>query len=353
MSKYWNTNTRKTSPYIPGEQPDDSNIIKLNANENPYPPSPLVIQELKKAANKNIRLYPDLDCVELQDVIAKLYSISKDQIFIGNGSDEVLGFCFMAYFESNRPILFPEITYSFYKVYSDIFNIPYKTTPMNQDLTINIDSYFTPNGGILIANPNAPTAISMNLSDIESIIAYNKDSVVIIDEAYIDFGGETAVSLIDKYPNLLVVQTMSKGRSLAGLRIGFAMGNKELIQGLWIAKNSFNSYTVDRVALKGAVASVKDKEYLAKTISRIIKTRDRITKQLIKLGFTVTDSKTNFLFITHKDYDAKDITAFLKENNILVRHFTQSGIENYIRVSIGTNSEMNKFIKLIKSYIRR
>ncbi len=348
MSKYWSHLTRNIEPYVPGEQPQDKDYIKLNTNENPYPPSPRVMEVLKKSIREEIRLYPDPECWDLRKELAAYYKLQgTEEVFVGNGSDEVLAFSFMAFFKSSLPILFPEITYSFYPVYCSLFDIDYQVISLKEDFTIPAANFIRRNGGIIFPNPNAPTGIYLSLKEIERLLQKNKDSLIIIDEAYIDFGGESAVSLIREYSNLLIIQTMSKSRSLAGLRIGYAMGQEDLVEGLNRIKNSFNSYTLDRLAQAAASESLKDEGYFLETRGRIIATRERIARELRKRNFVVLDSKTNFLFMSHPSYQAEKILKTLKGRGVLVRYFKHRGIENYLRVSIGTDREMNIFIKEI------
>ncbi len=348
MSKYWSEIAKKIDPYVPGEQPQDKKYIKLNTNESPYPPSPKVIEAIRKAANEDLRLYPDPECDKLREAIAQSSGLKKEQVFVGNGSDEVLAFSYMAFFTSKKPILFPDITYSFYPVYSKLFGIDYVPVPLDEEFNIPVEAFLKDNGGIIISNPKAPTAKFMALEEIERILKNNMEQVVIIDEAYIDFGGESAVCLIDKYPNLLVIQTLSKSRCLAGLRIGFALGNVELIEGINRIKNSFNSYTVDRLALAGAIEAIKDEEYFKEVTQKVINTRETTILRLKEIGFSVIDSKANFVFITHPSVKAELIYSMLKEKGILVRYFKKPRIDNYLRVSIGTDEEMESFIKAIK-----
>ncbi len=350
MSKFWSEITKKLEPYVPGEQPKDKRYIKLNTNENPYPPSPRVIEAIKNAANADLRLYPDPTCSDLIETIAQYYNVKKEQIFVGNGSDEVLAFCFKAFFNPGSPILFPDITYSFYPVYSQLYNIDYKQVPLDDNFSVPVNEFLVENGGIIIPNPNAPTGKYLDLEDIKNILEKNTEKVVIIDEAYIDFGGESAVKLIPDYPNLLIVQTLSKSRSLAGLRVGFAIGGKELIEGIDRVKNSVNSYTLDRIALIGAIEAFNDKEYFNETRMKIIDTRERVTKSLTEIGFNVIESKANFIFINHPKVDAKVIFDYLKESGVLVRYFNKPRINDYLRVSIGSNIEMKSFLDEIKTF---
>lgn len=351
MSKYWSEVVKSIEPYVPGEQPKDKKYIKLNTNENPYPPSPRVIEAIKEAADERLRLYPDPDCSELRQTIAEYYKLKKEQVFVGNGSDEVLAFAFMAFFNPGKPILFPDITYSFYPVYADLFRMDYKTVELDDNFNIPEEKFFQDNGGIIISNPKSPTAQYMDISSIKEILEKNIDRVVIIDEAYIDYGGESAVNMIDKYPNLLVVQTLSKSRSLAGLRIGFAMGQKDLIEALERIKNSFNSYTLDRIALIAAAEAFKDEDYFRETVSKTVSTRERISGEVKSLGFDVTDSKANFIFISHPGVPASVIFKELRDKGVLVRHFKKPRIDNYLRISIGTDEDMDFLIKALKEIV--
>ncbi|WPC40803.1 histidinol-phosphate transaminase [Clostridium sp. JS66] len=348
MSKYWSEITKSIEPYVCGEQPKDKKYIKLNTNESPYPPSPKVLEAIKNAANGDLRLYPDPDCDEFRKAIAEYYNLSKDEIFIGNGSDEVLAFSFLTFFNTNETIIFPDISYSFYPVYAGLYNLNYKLAKLEDDFSIPVSEFAEKNGGVIIPNPNAPTGRCLDTDSIKRILNYNSNKVVIIDEAYVDFGGNSVVGLIKEYDNLLVIQTLSKSRSLAGIRVGFAMGNKELIQGLNRVKNSFNSYTIDRVAAAAAVAAIKDKEYFAQCVTKVISTRERIIKKLNSLGFNVVPSKANFIFITHKDYAASDLFTKLREKSVLVRYFSKERINNYLRISIGSDEEMDFFIEKLQ-----
>lgn len=351
MSKYWSEITASLIPYVPGEQPKDKKYIKLNTNENPYPPSPQVMSAIKAAANGDLRLYPDPTCEDLIKAAAEAYGVSRNQVFAGNGSDEILAFAFIGFFSQNRSILFPDITYSFYKVYAKLYNIPYHLVPLDDQFNVPVDKLRASPGGVVIPNPNAPTAKYMPLDSIRDILAHNKDQVVIVDEAYIDFGGESAVKLIDEFPNLLVIQTLSKSRSLAGLRVGVAFGGEELIDGLNRIKNSFNSYTLDRLALSGAIAALQDQSYFHETTRKVIQTRELTTGRLKELGFHVVDSTANFVFITHPKKPAKELFQELRQKGILVRYFEQARIDNYLRVTIGTDEEMDAFIQAVRKII--
>ncbi len=350
MSKYLSDIAKEVEPYVPGEQPKDKKYIKLNTNENPYPPSPKVFQAITDTI-KDLNLYPEPTTEKLRDALSDYYSIDKEQIFVGNGSDEVLAFAFMAFFNPKDTILFPDITYSFYPVYAGLFKINYELVDVEDDFSLNAESFSKENQGIIFPNPNAPTGCLMNLENVEKILKNNIDSVVIVDEAYIDFGGQTAISLIDKYPNLLVTQTLSKSRSLAGLRVGCAFGSKELIDGLNRIKNSINSYTVDSLAIAGATESIKDTDYFKENTQKIINTRERVIVELKDLGFSVIESATNFVFVTHNSLDAETVFNKLKKDGILVRYFKKPRIDNYLRISIGTDEEMNKLIENLKEIV--
>lgn len=353
MSKYWSKVARTLEPYVPGEQPKDKQYIKLNTNENPYPPSPKAVLAMKAAAGDDLRLYPTPTCDELRECIAAYHGLTRDQVFVGNGSDEVLAFCFLAYFNPGEPILFPDITYSFYPVYASLFHIDYRTVPLNDDFSIPAEKFLQQNGGIIFPNPNAPTGRYLELEAVEKIIRENSERVVIVDEAYIDFGGESAVRLINQYANLLVVQTFSKSRSLAGLRVGFAFGQKELIEALDRVKNSINSYTLDRVALTGARESFQDEAYFQTTRQKIIATRDRVVGGLRAAGFIVVPSAANFIFISHPVMAAEAIFQQLREQGVLVRYFKKPRIDNYLRVSIGSDEEMDQFVAALQKIISK
>ena len=339
----WEKNVRRVVPYVPGEQPQRP-VIKLNTNENPYPPSPGVQRELTAFDSDQLRLYPDPEARELVDAIAAAKGLSREQVFVGVGSDDVLAMSFLTFFGSELPILFPDITYSFYDVWADLLRIPYRTQPLRDDFTIAPEDYQQPNGGIVIPNPNAPTGVAMKRDDIERILAANPDSVVIIDEAYVDFGAESVLPLIDRYENLLVVQTFSKSRSLAGSRIGFAMGNARLIRYLNDCKYSFNSYTMDRLTIRLGKASIEDASYFEDCVGKIVATREWTKQQLVALGFTFPDSKTNFIFATHKTMAASEIFEQLKQRDIYVRYFAKPRIDNYLRITVGTREQMQQLM---------
>lgn len=350
--KDFEKNIRKVVPYVPGEQPKESSIIKLNTNENPYPPSDNVKKALETFDYNKMRLYPDPTASILVDEIAKYYNLDSDKVFVGVGSDDVLAMAFMTFFNSDKPILFPDITYSFYDVWADLLKIPYETVMLNDKFEIEKEDYYKENGGIIFPNPNAPTGVLVTLDMIEDVIKHNQDVIVIIDEAYIDFGGESALPLIDKYDNLLVVQTFSKSRSMAGIRIGYAMGNPLLIKYLNDVKYSFNSYTMNQTALVFGSESVKDDKYFKKVTAKIVNTRERVKKELKELGFDFPDSMSNFIFATHNKYRAKDIFEALKKEKIFVRFFDKPRIDNYLRITIGTDEEMDTLISFLKKIVK-
>lgn len=347
--KFWSNTIRNIAPYVPGEQPLDKEYIKLNTNENPYPPSPKVLEAIHAEANPDVRLYPDPNASALKQALSGYYKTAMNEVFVGNGSDEILAFCFPAFFDPEDTISFPEITYSFYPVYADLFHIPYKTIPMNEDFSFNLNSFPEGLKGILLANPNAPTGIALGLEEIEKLLKRFPDTLVIVDEAYVDFGSQSAISLIPQYDNLLVIHTFSKSRSLAGLRVAYAIGNAQLVEGLGRVKNSFNSYTLDRVAQQAATAAVNDPEYTRMTCSRIIATREKVREKLAGMGFKVLPSSTNFLFISHEKYPGRELFLKLKQQGILVRNFQKPGIENWLRVAMGSDEEMAIFIEKLKA----
>ena len=347
----WEKNVRKVVPYTPGEQPKIQNIIKLNTNENPYPPAPAVAEALKNMDVDRFKKYPDPSCSVLVDAIADFYNVSSDKVFVGVGSDDVLAMAFLTFFNSDKPVLFPDITYSFYDVWANLYRIPFKQIPLNEDFTINKEDYFAENGGVVIANPNAPTGVELPLKDIEEILQKNRDVVVIVDEAYIDFGGESALPLIDKYDNLLVVQTFSKSRSMAGMRIGYAFGNEKLIKYLSDVKYSFNSYTMNTPTLELGALAISNRDYFDKTRNMVINTRERVKKELKNLGFEFADSKTNFIFAKHPKKSGKEIFANLRSRGIIVRRFDLPRIDEYLRISIGTDEEMDTLIRALKEII--
>lgn len=348
----WELYVRKVVPYVPGEQPQESNLIKLNTNENPYPPAPGVIRALEQFDTDRLRLYPEPDCKVLVNAIAEYYGLNSSRVFVGVGSDDVLAMIFMTFFNSEKPILFPDITYSFYDVWADMLRIPYEVKPLDENFLIKKEDYYGENGGVIFPNPNAPTGILMELSEIEEIVEHNRDVIVVVDEAYIDFGGKSALPLIEKYDNLLVVQTFSKSRSLAGMRIGFAMGNEKLIKYINDVKYSFNSYTMNQTALALGVEAIKDKGYFEETRQKVIATREWTKGELKKLGFSFGDSMSNFIFAAHESVPAKELFEALKKEHIFVRHFSKERISNYLRISIGTRKEMETLIRFLKGYLK-
>ena len=349
----WQKNLRKTDPYTAGEQPKIQNLIKLNTNENPYGPGEKVKQAIKDFDSESLKLYPDPDASRLKHALALYHGLEDDQVFIGNGSDEVLALTFLACFNGDQDLLFPDITYSFYPVYCKLYNINYQQIPLKEDFTINKEDYYRSNGGIIFPNPNAPTGIIMSLEDIEDILVHNKESIVVVDEAYIDFGGESCLPLLSQYDNLLIIRTFSKFRSLAGIRLGAAYGNKELISYLYDIKNSFNSYPVDRLAQAIGYASVCDSDSIKKNALKIINTRERVSGQLKELGFSMPHSYSNFLFISHNTLSASYLFDELRKEGIVVRYFNSPRIDNYLRVTIGTDEQMNKFLNTIKDILAR
>lgn len=351
MNKYWSRRLKDLVPYTPGEQPKGQKFIKLNTNENPYPPSENALQAINSAANPSVRLYPDPQSSELREALGDYYKLKSSQIFMGNGSDEILAFCFLAFFNPGEAIVFPDVTYSFYPVYAKLFAVDFRLIPVNNDFALPVAEFCKPNHGVIFPNPNAPTGMAVSRNDIETILKANPDNMVIIDEAYVDFGAESAVPLIQQYPNLLVVHTMSKSRSLAGMRVGYAMGDEGLITALCSVRDSVNSYTMDYVAQKAAVEAVRDTSYFDEICTRIRETRDRTMEKLRELGFAVTPSKANFMFISHNEKVAKDIFAALREKGILVRYFPLPRIDNYLRVTVGTDGEMDQFIQAIGEII--
>lgn len=351
MSK-WEENVRKVTPYTPGEQPNRPGMIKLNTNENPYPPAPGVLKAMTAPDGDALRRYPDPAASVLVNALAERYQVDPSQVFVGVGSDDVLAMAFMTFFNSEKPILFPDITYSFYPVWAEEFRIPFEKVALKDDFTICKEDYYRENGGIVFPNPNAPTALAMGLKDVEEIIRHNPDVVVIVDEAYVDFGAESALKLVEKYENLLVVQTFSKSRSLAGMRIGFAIGNPVLIKYLNDVKYSFNSYTMNRPALELGKAALADPAYFEECCGKIIATRERVKKELSRLGFSFGDSMANFLFVTHERISARELFEALKIKKIFVRYFNKPRIDNYLRITIGTDEEMDQLLAFLKKYIQ-
>jgi histidinol-phosphate aminotransferase len=352
MSRYWSAVVRGLTPYVPGEQPKLPNLVKLNTNENPYGPSPKVLEALRAETGDTLRLYPDPNADRLKETVASYFSVTPQQVFVGNGSDEVLAHVFLGLLKHDKPVLFPDITYSFYPVYCGLYDVAYETVPLAEAFEIRPADYSRPNGGIIFPNPNAPTGRALALADIERILAANPDSVVVVDEAYVDFGGETAMPLVATYPNLLVVQTLSKSRSLAGLRVGFAVGHADLIEALERVKNSFNSYPLDRLAIAGAVAAMEDKQHFERTRQAVIESRERLVKELTSLGFEVLPSAANFIFARHPKRDAGELAAALRSRSIIVRHFRQPRIEQFLRITVGTDAQCQALTGALRDILR-
>ncbi|EPG35952.1 MULTISPECIES: histidinol-phosphate transaminase [Acinetobacter calcoaceticus/baumannii complex] len=352
--RFWSPEVRELEPYVPGEQPKIQNLLKLNTNENPYPPSPKVVEAVQAVLHAQadvLRLYPDPDATALKQAIAKQQNIDVSQVFVGNGSDEVLAHIFKAFFLQDEPILYPDITYSFYPVYSQFFGTKTKEIPLNENFEIDVRDYTQPNGGVIITNPNAPTSIALSLAEIEQVLQANPDRVVVIDEAYVDFGAESAVSLINRYENLVVCQTTSKSRSLAGLRVGFAIAQSHLIAALEAVKNSFNSYPIDRFAIAAAVASFEDQAYFEEQCQKVITSREKLVRDLIVLGFNVLPSKANFIFATHSQHDAGQLAQKLREQGIIVRYFNKPRINQFLRITVGTDEQNARLVQTLKQDI--
>ncbi len=352
--RFWSPEVRELEPYVPGEQPKIQNLLKLNTNENPYPPSPKVVEAVQAVLHEQadaLRLYPDPDATALKQAIAKQQDIDVSQVFVGNGSDEVLAHIFKAFFLQEEPILYPDITYSFYPVYSQFFGTKTKEIPLNENFEIDVKDYTQPNGGVIITNPNAPTSIALSLAEIEQVLQANPDRVVVIDEAYVDFGAESAVSLINRYENLVVCQTTSKSRSLAGLRVGFAIGQSHLIAALEAVKNSFNSYPIDRFAIAAAVASFEDQAYFEEQCQKVIISREKLVRDLTELGFNVLPSKANFIFATHSQYDAGQLAQKLREQGVIVRYFNKPRINQFLRITVGTDEQNARLVQTLKQDI--
>ncbi|EHU1211724.1 histidinol-phosphate transaminase [Acinetobacter nosocomialis] len=352
--RFWSPEVRELEPYVPGEQPKIQNLLKLNTNENPYPPSPKVVEAVQAVLHEQadaLRLYPDPDATALKQAIAKQQDIDVSQVFVGNGSDEVLAHIFKAFFLQEEPILYPDITYSFYPVYSQFFGTKTKEIPLNENFEIDVKDYTQPNGGVIITNPNAPTSIALSLAEIEQVLQANPDRVVVIDEAYVDFGAESAVSLINRYENLVVCQTTSKSRSLAGLRVGFAIAQSHLIAALEAVKNSFNSYPIDRFAIAAAVASFEDQAYFEEQCQKVIISREKLVRDLTELGFNVLPSKANFIFATHSQYDAGQLAQKLREQGVIVRYFNKPRINQFLRITVGTDEQNARLVQTLKQDI--
>ncbi|MCO6519919.1 MAG: histidinol-phosphate transaminase [Snodgrassella sp.] len=351
MSKFWSEKTKCLQPYVPGEQPKLTNLVKLNTNENPFPPSPMVLAAMQEAINDDLRLYPDPNAEKLKQTIADYYGLHKQQVFVGNGSDEVLAHAFAAFFQGKQQLLLPDISYSFYPVYCQLYGVEACYVPLNVHFAINPADYCGARAGVIFPNPNAPTGCILPLTQVEQILRANPDCVVLVDEAYIDFGGESAIRLIDDYPNLLVVQTLSKSRSLAGMRIGLAMGHTDLIEGLERVKNSFNSYPLDRVAQAAAIAAFTDDDYFRITCAKVIENRIWLVAQLQRLEFEVLSSEANFVFARHSRKKAIQIAGFLRQHGVVVRHFQQERISNFLRISVGTQEQQQRLVMVLEQML--
>ena len=352
MSQYWSAVVHGLTPYVPGEQPKLANLVKLNTNENPYGPSPRVLEAVRAEAADTLRLYPDPGSDRLRAAIAVLHGVTADQVFVGNGSDEVLGHAFMALLKHDQPILFPDITYSFYPVYCGLYEIAYQTRPLTESFEISVDDYLAPNGGVIFPNPNAPTGRLLALSEIERLLAGNPGSVVVIDEAYIDFGGESAIGLVSGFPQLLVTRTLSKSHALAGLRVGYAIGQPHLIEALNRVKDSFNSYPLDRFAQAGALASIEDHDYVADICAKVVATRSRLVSAMAEMGFEVLPSAANFIFARHPGHDGAMLAAALRERSIIVRHFRNPArIDPFLRITVGTDAQCNALVDALKAIV--
>jgi len=347
MSKFWSKFVKDLVPHVPGEQPKLTKLVKLNTNENPYGPSPKALAAMQAEVNDNLRLYPDPNGDRLKQAVAEYYGVQSNQVFLGNGSDEVLAHIFHGLFQQDRPLLFPDISYSFYPVYCGLYGIGFEALALDEQFQIRVADYARPNGGIIFPNPNAPTGCLLALDAVEQILKASPDSVVVVDEAYIDFGGETAISLVDRYPNLLVTQTLSKSRSLAGLRVGLAVGHPDLIEALERIKNSFNSYPLDRMAIAGAAAAFEDRAYFEQTCRQVIESRERLVAQLQAKGFDVLPSAANFIFARHPRHDAATLAAKVREQGVIVRHFKQERIAQFLRITIGTPEQNQALIEAL------
>lgn len=352
MSKYWSPFVESLTPYVPGEQPGTQRVTKLNTNENPYGPSPRALEAIRAAASDTLRRYPDPESTLLRQALAKHHGVNSSQIFVGNGSDEVLAHIFNALFQHDAPVLFPDVTYSFYPVYCALYGIPFETIALRENFSLALDDYNRANGGVIFANPNAPTGRSLSVADIETFVKNNDDSVVVIDEAYVAFGANSAMALIERYPNIVIVQTLSKSHGLAGLRVGAAFADAGLIEALQRVKNSFNSYPLDNLAIAGAVAAIEDAAYFETTRTKIIASRERLTQALRALHFDVIPSTANFVFTSHPDRRAVDIAAALREQAIIVRHFSQAQTQAYLRITVGTDGEIDRLLEALEKILQ-
>ena len=350
--RFWSSRIQDLEPYTPGEQPKDRVFIKLNTNESPYPPSPRVLEAIRSAANETLRLYPDPEASQLRQAIAEYHGLTPDQVFCGNGSDEVLGLCFYAFFSPGRRVIFPDITYSFYPVYARLFQLDFEEIPLHEDFSFPVEKFLCGSGGAVVCNPNAPTGRTLPLEAICRILEADPNRVVMVDEAYADFGAQSAVELLDRYPNLVTVHTLSKSRSLAGMRVGYALGSPDLMAAVRCVKNSFNSYPLDRLALAAGEAAIRDVEYFEESRRKVIATRERATTRLRELGFFVHDSNANFIFITHPAVGGKELQQGLRDRGVLVRWFDRPRIRDYLRVSIGTDQEMEEMCRACQDILK-
>ena len=348
MNPFWSDVVKGLTPYVPGEQPKIANLVKLNTNESPYGPSPKALDAIRAEVGDGLRLYPDPNADKLKSAIAAFHGIDARQVFVGNGSDEVLAHVFLGLLKHAQPVLFPDITYSFYPVYCKLYQVAFETIALTDDFAIRVEDYDRPNGGIIFPNPNAPTGRQLPLFDVERLLQNHPDSVVVVDEAYVDFGGESAIRLISHYPNLLVVQTLSKSRALAGLRVGFAVGNSELIEALERIKNSFNSYPLDRLAIAGAVASFEDHDHFDRSCKAVITTRENLVREMKTLGFDVVPSSANFIFARHVSHDAEMLALALRQHSIIVRHFKAPRIDQYLRITVGTDEQCDILLSVLR-----
>src|SRR5580693_10611059 len=344
MSRFWSSLTHELRPYVPGEQPRMVELVKLNTNESPLGPSPRVLEAIRGEVNDTLRLYPDPQATALRAALATYHQVRPEQVFVGNGSDEVLAHAFAALLKHDAPLLFPDITYSFYPVYCRLFGIAFEVVPLDAAMQIRVADYRRPAGALVLPNPNAPTGVALSRAEIATLVEQHPDAPVVIDEAYVDFGAETAIPLISTYPNLLVVQTMSKSRALAGLRVGYAIGDAGLIEALIRVKNSFNSYPLGRPAQAGAIAALEDEEHFQRNRSMVMEERDRMTRELSRLGFEVLPSKANFVFARHPAHGGGELAAALREQRVLVRHFDKPRIANYVRITVGANTETDRLL---------
>ena len=351
MSKFWSPIVHRLTPYVPGEQPKLSNLVKLNTNENPYPPSPKVLEAIRQETHGGLKLYPDPNADRLKEAIGRYYDVAPRCVFVGNGSDEVLAHAFCGLLKQDLPLLFPDITYSFYPVYCGLYEVAYRTVPLTDEFRIAVEDYAQPNGGIIFPNPNAPTGRLLELDQVEALLKANPDSVVVVDEAYVDFGGDSAIGLVSQYPNLLVIQTLSKSRSLAGLRVGFAVGHPDLIEALERVKNSFNSYPLDRLAIAGAVAAFEDRDYFEQTRQQVIRSRESLVAALTALEFDVVPSAANFVLAKHASESAAQLAADLRARSIIVRHFNAPRIEQYLRITVGTEEECQRLVSALQEIL--